>query len=439
MADFTQSVPGMQKKFQNLQIRLARYRRVRMPRHIRQAKLMSRHPYAVPIITIGSLLVLTGLIYFLVRQTSTSAVVPDTKIVIISHDHVRQTVPTREMTVGRLLKKLDIQLRQGDVVEPAADTAIDQDAFRVNIYRAVPVEIIDGSKKSFTYSAATTPRSIAQQAGSSVFPEDVVTTTPAQDFLASGSIGEQVIINRAVPVDLNLYGSPLAVRTHAATVGAMIKQKGITLAKDDQVMPAPSTALSPGLQVFIVRHGTKIESVAEMIPMPIQTIQDPSLAYGTNAVRQVGSAGQKVTTYQVELQNGKVVGRTVIQTVITQAAVTEIVVIGTSLSGIKGDMALAGISPNDYNAVDYIVSHESGWCPTKAQGQYGGCPPYAGFVPSTGGYGLCQSTPGSKMASAGADWATNPVTQLRWCSGYAASRYGGWANAYSHWLSYHNW
>src|SRR5206468_3396393 len=132
-------------------------------------------------------------------------------------------------------------------------------------------------------------------------------------------------------------------------------------------------------------------------------------------------------------------GRTLIQKVVAKQPVTQIVVVGSSLSGIKGDMALAGIAPSDYQYADYIISRESGWCPTKAQGQYGGCPPYAGSVPSYGGYGLCQSTPGSKVATAGGDWATNPVTQLRWCSGYAIGRYGSWAAAYSHWVANHNW
>jgi hypothetical protein len=115
----------------------------------------------------------------------------------------------------------------------------------------------------------------------------------------------------------------------------------------------------------------------------------------------------------------------VLQQVVTKAAVTQIKVVGTSLSGIKGDMALAGIAPGDYNYVDYIVSHESGWNPAATN--------------SSGTYGLCQALPGSKMASAGADWMTNPVTQLRWCNGYAVGRYGSWAAAYSHWLAYHNW
>jgi uncharacterized protein YabE (DUF348 family) len=429
----------MRKKIQRLQIKLERYRRVRLPRRISQLKIMSRHPFAVPFITFGTLIILTLGIYLVARQTNHLPPVQDAKIVIISHDHEQQIVPSKEPTVGALLHKLHLTLNQGDVVEPALTTPIDQDEFRINIYRAVPVEIVDGSQKSFTFSAATTPRAIAEQTGSTVYPQDDISAAPNENFLSDGAIGEQVVIDRSVPINLNLYGAPLLIRTHAPTVANLIRQEHIHLATDDQVTPSLDTPLTSGSQVFIERQGTKIESVSETIAMPIQTIDDSSLAYGTNAVRQQGSPGQQVTTYQDQLRNGIVVGRTVIQTVVTQPSVTEIVVIGTSLSGIKGDMALAGIAPSDYQYADYIISHESGWCPTKAQGQYGTCPPYAGFVPSYGGYGLCQATPGSKMSADGSDWATNPITQLRWCSGYAAERYGGWHNAYDHWLDDHSW
>jgi hypothetical protein len=134
------------------------------------------------------------------------------------------------------------------------------------------------------------------------------------------------------------------------------------------------------------------------------------------------------------------VGRRPIQVTVVQPPVTEIRVIGTNLSGIKGDMALAGIAPSEYQYADYIISRESGWCPTKWQGEWGGCPAYHGTPTSSGtGYGLCQATPGWKMASAGADWGTNPVTQLKWCTGYARGRYGGWQGAYNFWISHHYW
>jgi uncharacterized protein YabE (DUF348 family) len=400
-------------------------------------RLLDMRRLMVPALTFVGLLVITlgGYILF----TGDKARATDSLVVIISHDKVEQTVPTTPTTVGELLKKLDISVNQGDVVEPALSTNIAQDDFRINVYRSKPVEVIDQGRRTLTFSAATTPRSIASQAGIQVYPEDRLAEEPVTDFLKDRTLGTKVVVNRATPVVLNLYGQTLQLRTQAQTVSGLLKERGIKLGKDDSVQPAAQSSLTPQSQVFIIRQGTKITSITEETAMPVQTVQDASLAMGTSAVRQQGSAGQKVVTYQLRFQNGVEVGRDVIQEVVTKTPVTQIVVQGTSLSGIKGNMALAGIAPGDYQYADYIISHESGWCPTKAQGQYGSCPPYSGSVPSGGGYGLCQSTPGSKMASAGADWATNPVTQLKWCSGYAVGHYGSWGAAYNFWLSHHWW
>jgi hypothetical protein len=100
-------------------------------------------------------------------------------------------------------------------------------------------------------------------------------------------------------------------------------------------------------------------------------------------------------------------------------------------------MTQAGISSDDQGYVAYIVDHEGGWCPVRWQGD-AGCVDH-GSVPAIGGYGLVQATPGGKMASAGSDWLTNPVTQLRWASSYAVGRYGSWYAAYSYWLAHRNW
>lgn len=99
---------------------------------------------------------------------------------------------------------------------------------------------------------------------------------------------------------------------------------------------------------------------------------------------------------------------------------------GASSSNKEAIMSAAGISSSDYTYVDYIITKESGWNATAAN-------------PMSSAYGLCQALPGSKMASAGSDWSTNPVTQLKWCDGYATSRYGSWAGAYNFWISNHWW
>lgn len=90
-------------------------------------------------------------------------------------------------------------------------------------------------------------------------------------------------------------------------------------------------------------------------------------------------------------------------------------------SGSKADwMRAAGISDSDFGYVDYIISHESGWN-------------YRAVNRSSGAYGLPQSLPAGKLASAGADWRDNPVTQLRWAHNYAVGRYGSWEAAYRFW------
>ncbi|WP_295573938.1 lytic transglycosylase domain-containing protein [uncultured Microbacterium sp.] len=51
---------------------------------------------------------------------------------------------------------------------------------------------------------------------------------------------------------------------------------------------------------------------------------------------------------------------------------------------------------------------------------------------SSGAYGIPQALPGTKMASAGADWETNPATQISWGLGYIKGRYGTPCGAWDH-------
>jgi murein DD-endopeptidase MepM/ murein hydrolase activator NlpD len=72
-----------------------------------------------------------------------------------------------------------------------------------------------------------------------------------------------------------------------------------------------------------------------------------------------------------------------------------------------------------FGCLDALWQRESGWNPRA-------------YNASSGAFGIPQALPGSKMASAGADWRTNPVTQIRWGLSYIASRYGSPCGAWSH-------
>src|SRR6185295_10820443 len=84
-------------------------------------------------------------------------------------------------------------------------------------------------------------------------------------------------------------------------------------------------------------------------------------------------------------------------------------------------MARQMMSASDFQCFSNIVTRESGWN-------------YTATNSGSGAYGLVQALPGSKMASAGADWQTNPATQIKWGLNYMDSaRYGSPCAAWSFW------
>jgi hypothetical protein len=56
----------------------------------------------------------------------------------------------------------------------------------------------------------------------------------------------------------------------------------------------------------------------------------------------------------------------------------------------------------------------------------------------SGAHGIPQALPGGKMRTAGTDWRTNPVTQIKWGLTYIHHRYGTPLRAWSHYL-HHGW
>jgi resuscitation-promoting factor RpfB len=363
----------------------------------------------------------------------------DSHVVFLFDSGKKRTIDTKAPNVGELVRRLNLHLIPQDVVEPAPDTPIVEDNFRVNIYHARPVTIVDGTTKTVTLTAQKSPREVADAAGLDVKPDDIASFS--QGDIKNNVIGEQVLVSRATPIALNLYGTQVQSYTQAHTVEGILSEKRIKLDNGESVQPDPKTKVEPNMRVFILAKGSKVVTEQQAVPFPTQTVNDITLSFGTTVVRQKGQDGQVAITYLITAKNGVESGRKVIQQAIIQSPVPQIVARGATIdinSDKSGIMAQAGIASGDYAYVNFIVSHESGWCATKAQGEHF-CPAVPDNPNTSNGYGLCQSTPGTKMATAGADWATNPITQLRWCSGYAQRAYGSWGAAYNHWLGHHNW
>lgn len=95
----------------------------------------------------------------------------------------------------------------------------------------------------------------------------------------------------------------------------------------------------------------------------------------------------------------------------------------------------------DYSAQRYTRAHVASYtrwrCVYNLWLRESGWNKYA-RNPTSGAYGIPQSLPASKMASAGSDWRTNGITQVKWGLRYIRNRYGNTCNAWGHWQRY-NW
>ena len=85
-------------------------------------------------------------------------------------------------------------------------------------------------------------------------------------------------------------------------------------------------------------------------------------------------------------------------------------------------LAEFGFAESQFGCLDNLWTRESHWNPLAHNR-------------SSGAHGIPQSLPGSKMASAGPNWRTNPVTQIRWGLGYIQGRYGTPCGAWGHFQS----
>jgi resuscitation-promoting factor RpfB len=92
---------------------------------------------------------------------------------------------------------------------------------------------------------------------------------------------------------------------------------------------------------------------------------------------------------------------------------------GTAKSIAYNMMASFGFPTSEFSCLDDLWTRESGWI-------------YDAENPASGAYGIPQAFPGYKMAQAGADWQTNPATQIRWGLGYIQSTYGNPCTAWNY-------
>lgn len=256
----------------------------------------------------------------------------DTHFVTFHENGNILTIKTDAETVEEALKRAKIEIDKNDRTEPdllAEIEAENNKNFDVYIYRARPVVIIDGSTKKYLMSATYDTKSLAMQAGFTIYKGDKIKAKLPENILETGLTETYEIIH-----------------------GDSTKNEG----------------------------EKELKTISREKILDIKEVKEP----------------EKIPDF----------------TATPDRATCE------------SWMRAAGIAENDMETAYWIIFKES-----KCR--------YNATNASSGAYGIPQALPGRKMASAGTDWETNPITQIRWMIGYVNGRYGGWEGAKAWWLSHH--
>jgi len=327
----------------------------------------------------------------------------------------------------------------GTTVTLAADRSASRDELTPLVSRARNVIVnADGTTREVAVRPGQDARGILETAGVSVHALDRVTVeNDATGELAitvsrvtRGQATETVDIpfSETTTTSSDMFVGESQVTTtgvNGVTTWTVWQEKD-----GDQVLTSvPITEHSTSQPVTQVRsEGTKEATPTALVAAgidPKATLEEKTESDGTTSVRYRAKLGSISTKEEIAEITGEAKNADQATAAAAAAAAAEAGAVPTTYSGedprslAKPLVAAQGWSDSEYQCLVLLWNRESQWNPYAENS-------------SSGAYGIPQALPGSKMASAGADWRTNPITQINWGIGYIKGRYGTPCSAWAH-------
>jgi uncharacterized protein YabE (DUF348 family) len=347
--------------------------------------------------------------------------------VLLDVDGTVRSVDGYGRTVGDVLAFHGIRPGPDDLVQPAASAPAPRDGqVVVRTSRDVTLEI-DGEELTLPTTALNVGELLA-----ALGPRGDGAVTSASRSAPLGR--EPVRVSTLKTVHVAVDGAVIPLRGTGATVRDVLLEAGITLRDEDATSVPLGAAAVDGMVVVVSRGGTTSDRVTEVIPFETERIESDELPKGHESVETRGVPGERVSTYEVRTRDGAEYQRELVDRSVTVEPVTEVVLVGTL------DVSQVQVDPGSAKAIARALAADRGWgddqfvCLDKLWTKESNWRWNAENA-SSGAYGIPQALPGSKMASAGDDWRTNPTTQITWGLGYIDGRYGTPCSAWNHSMS----
>jgi resuscitation-promoting factor RpfB len=360
---------------------------------------------------------------------STVAWVSVDKAVTLDVDGQTSRIHTVASTVGDALAGSGYHVGAHDIVAPAPNAAIHNGSTIVLERGRLLRLTVDGIERNIWVTAPTISQALADLGYESA---DLTTVSRSKRLPLTPT---DIDLSTMKIVTLVQGGEVSTIDTTDALVGDLLNDLGIEVGPKDIVTPSPTSQIVSGEQIVLERVTTGQKSTQKALPFTVKRIADPTLPKGTTQVVTSGKSGAARIIYAVVYVDGVATGQTIVSSTTIVAPTVEVVKVGTkpaappvvivvdpgSAQAIAQQMLLAkGMGSDQFSCLVQLWDHESGWRVNADN-------------PSTGAYGIPQALPGDKMAVDGADWQTNPATQITWGLNYIDGRYTNPCGAWSFW------
>lgn len=253
--------------------------------------------------------------------------------VVLFIDDDRQPYVSNAPTIGRFLAENNIELLSTDRIiagsRPIGREAITHEPLPVmiTIQRAMDVTIVEGEDQATISTAAQTVGEALSEAGIELFAAD--RTTPPQTAPLTPDL--TIVLNRAVPVTIQVDGQRLETRTPAGSVAQLLAETGVGLVGFDFTIPPLNAPVTENAEIQVVRVNESF--IIEDHPIPFDSLLQPSadLEIDQRALLQNGVPGVERRRIRIRYENGIEVSRTSDASWVAQAPVSEVVGYGTTV------------------------------------------------------------------------------------------------------------
>lgn len=210
---------------------------------------------------------------------------------------------------------------------PATPPVVSSTPIRLEIRRAVPIQVRDGGVPLELQTVASTLGEALTQAALPIYPADRV--MPGLDTPITPDL--KVTIIRAKPVTLIADGRSIPTRTQADQVKALLKEMGVSLGEKDYVVPPPDAGIVRDMTVRVVR--VREEYITEEDAIPYRTLWQPdeSLELDQRRIVQAGINGIHRRTIKIVYEDGQEITRILDREWVEREPTTRIIGYGTQI------------------------------------------------------------------------------------------------------------